>query len=288
MLRWRHCTSSITLAVVLALTPLAVRADNKNDKAKAAQEKRDDQKIKNEKEDVKQAQEKLKDDQKELQAAQKAVDEAERKETAARKRLDEVRKRVEAKHENASGIDKALAAQEAAKKSYDAAAAPVLKSLKEKPEYQAIVKKVADAEARLKAAQDDKNLSADAKRAVIARASKDKLATSELERTALEANPAARSARAKLADAQAYVTELRSQIRGMIDNDSEIKSAREAMRSAADATEAVGEKMKRIRDRASADAAKLNPEQQQVKQAEAADKANDNQNKTIKNKNKPK
>ena len=56
------------------------------------------------------------------------------------------------------------------------------------------------------------------------------------------------------------------------------------MRAAADATEIVGEKMKRIRDRVSADAAKLNHEQQQVKQAEAADKANDRPSKPPKKK----
>ena len=250
-------------------------ADNK---AKSAQEKRDDQKVKDEKEDVKQAQDKLQGDQKELQDAQKALAESESKEKAARQKLDEARKRIEAKHEKGSGIDKALAEQEAAKKTYDEAAAPVLKALKEKPEYQTATKKVADADARLKAIRADESLSPESKRKEIAQASKDKLATSGLELSAIERDSSAKSARAKLADAQNRVNQIRGKIRGLIAADPEISSTLQAMRTAAEAAEASGIKVKRIRDKIAADTTKLGREQQQVKQAEAADKANDNKN----------
>lgn len=276
MSRWCCLWLGLSLLVSPAL------ADNKNNKGKSAQEKRDDQKIKNEKEDVKDAQDKLKDDQKELQNAQKGVADAEAKEGAARQKLDEIRKRIEAKAENGSGLDKALAAQEAAKKTFDEAAAPVLKTLKGTPAYQAAVKKAADADARLKSIRSDESLSAETKRRELAQASKDKMATSELEQAALEADSSAKSARAKLGDAQDRVNQIRAKIRNQIDVDPEIKSSLQAMRAAAEATEVAGQKMQRIRDKIAADAAKLAREQQQVKQAEAADKANDNKN----NKNK--
>lgn len=268
------------LILLLGLSLLAspALADNKNNKGKSAQEKKDDQKIKNEKEDVKEAQDKLKDDQKELQNAQQALAEIEGKEKAARQKLDEVRKRIESKLESGSGLDKALAAQDAAKKVYDEAASPVLKALKEKPEYQAAVKKVSEADARLKLLRADETLSADAKRKAIAQASREKMATSELEQAALEADSNAKSERAKLADAQDRVNQIRAKIRNQIDADPEIKSSLQAMRSAAEATEIAGQKMQRIRDKIAADTAKLAREQQQVKQAEAADKANDNKN----------
>jgi len=268
------------LAIAFWCEPIcAAQNKNKNNK-NSAQEKRDDQRIKKEKEDVKEAQDKLKNDQKDLQEAQKALGDAEAKEKAARQKLDEVRKRIEAKAESGSGIDNALAAQEAAKKSYDAAAAPVLKSLKATPAYQAAAKKVADADARLKAIRADESLSAETKRKEISQASKDKLATNELEQTALESDSSANSARAKLADAQDRVNQIRAKIRHQIDSDPEIKSSLQAMRSAADATEVAGQKIQRIRDKIAADQAKLAREQQQVKQAEAADKANDNKNQT--------
>lgn len=256
-------------------------ADNKG---KSAQEKRDDQKIKDAKEDVKEAQDKLKDDQKVLQDAQKVVADAEAKEKAARQRLDEIRKRIETKAESGSGLDKSLATQEAAKKTFDEAAAPVLKTLKETPAYQVAAKKVADADARLKSLRADESLSAEAKRRELVQASKDKLATNELEQTALEADPSAKSARAKLADAQDRVNQIRAKIRNQIDADPEIKSSLQTMRSAAEATEVAGQKMQRIRDKIAADLAKLAREQQQVKQAEAADKANDAQDKANKTK----
>jgi colicin import membrane protein len=268
------------LAIAFWCEPIcAAQNKNKNNK-NSAQEKRDDQRIKEEKEDVKEAQDKLKNDQKDLQEAQKALGDAEAKEKAGRQKLDEVRKRIEAKAESGSGIDNALAAQEAAKKSYDAAAAPVLKSLKATPAYQAAAKKVADADARLKAIRADESLSAETKRKEISQASKDKLATNELEQTALESDSSANSARAKLADAQDRVNQIRAKIRHQIDSDPEIKSSLQAMRSAADATEVAGQKIQRIRDKIAADQAKLAREQQQVKQAEAADKANDNKNQT--------
>lgn len=274
----RFAYAGVIAVVTIFLCVPTGFAQNKN-KAQSAQEKRDDQKIKNEKEDVKHAQDKLKSDQKELQAAQKAFDEIEGKEKAARQKLDEVRKRINAKYEKNSGIEKALADQDAAKKLYDDAAAPVLKALQEKPEYQAAVKQVAEAEARLKAIRADESLSADAKRKAIAQASRDKLVTSDLEQKDLADDPAAKSARARLADAQERVNEIRIKVRSLIDGDSEIKSSLHAMRSAAEDAEAAGEKVKRIRDRIAADAAKLNREQQQVKQAEIQDKQNDGQNK---------
>ena len=289
MIRRLHCASSLLL-VLSFLSSLALADNNNNNnknknKNNAAQEAKDDQKIKNEKEDVKQVQDKLKSDQKELQDAQKALGEAEGKEKAARQKLDEARKRIEAKHENTSGIDQALAEQDAAKKAYDEAAAPVLKTLKAKPEYEAAAKKAAEAEARLKAIRADEGLSADAKRKGIVQASKDKLATSELEQIALEGDSSAKSTRAKLADAQDRVNQLRAKLRNLIDADPEIKSSLLAMRAAADASEAAGQKMQRIRDKIAADTTKLGRELQQVKQAEAADKANDDKNKNNKKPN---
>lgn len=274
----------VSLVLTFALDVSTCLAQNKNNRD-LARERKDDQKIKDAKEDVKEAQDKLKDDQKVLQDAQKAVADAEAKEKAARQKLDEIRKRIEAKAESGSGIDKAIAAQEAAKKVFDEAAAPVLKTLKGTPAYQAAAKKAADADARLKTIRADESLSVEAKRRELVLASKDKLATSELEQAALEADPSAKSARAKLADAQDRVNQIRAKIRNQIDADPQIQSSLQAMRSAAEATEFAGQRMQRIRDKIAADAAKLAREQQQVKQAEAADKANDNKNNNSKKPN---
>lgn len=273
----------VSLALAFTLNMFSCFAQNKNNRD-LARERKDDQKIKDAKEHVKEAQDKLKDDQKVLQDAQKAVADAEAKEKAARQRLDEIRKRIEAKAESGSGLDKSLAAQDAAKKTFDEAAAPVLRTLKETPAYQAAAKKVADADARLKAIRADESLSAEAKRRELVQASKDKLATNELEQTALEADPSAKSARAKLADTQDRVNQIRAKIRNQIDADPEIKSSLQTMRSAAEATEVAGQKMQRIRDKIATDLAKLAREQQQVKQAEVADKANDAQDKANKTK----
>jgi len=283
---WILSASFLLTLTIFAVPSPAQNKNNKNNKGPSAQEKKDDQKIKNEKEDVKKAQDKIKDDQKDLQDAQKVLADMESKEKAARQKLDEARKRIEAKLEKSSGIDKALADQDAAKKSYEDAAAPVLKALKEKPEYLAAAKKVADAETRLKTIRADEQLSEDAKRKEIAQASKDKLATNELEQIALESDSSAKSARAKLASAQDRVSQLRAKLRDQIDADPEIRSSLQAMRAAADASEVAGQKVQRIRSQIAADTAKLGRELQQVRQAEAADKANDAQDKANKSKKK--
>ncbi len=253
-------------------------AQNKNSKSKSSQEKRDDQKIQNEKQDVKEAQDQLKDDQKEFQDAQKALAEAEGREKAARQRQDEVRKRIEVQAEKNSGIDKALAEQYAAKRTYDEAASPVLKSFKQTKEYQTAIKKVDEAKARLKTLREDTSPNAETKRQEIGQASKDALAASELETKALEGDSTTKSARAKLADAQDRVNQIRVKIRNTIDADPEIKSAVQAMRAAADASEAADKMVQRIRDKIAADTAKLAREQQQVRQAELQDKQNDGKN----------
>ena len=100
----------------------------------------------------------------------------------------------------------------------------------------------------------------------LAQASRDKMATSDLEQKVLTDDSAAKTARARLAEAQERVNEIRNRVRNLIESDPEIKSALQAMRDSAEDAEAAGTKVKRIRDKIAADAAKLNREQQQVKQ----------------------
>ena len=137
----------------------------------------------------------------------------------------------------------------------------------------------------LKTIRADEQISADTKRKEVGQVSKEKMAASDLEQSSLEANSSTKSARAKLAAAQDRVNQIRAKVRSLIDSDSEIKSSLQTMRAAADATEAAGQKMQRIREKIAADTNKLGRELQQVKQAEAADKANDNQNKNVKKPN---
>ena len=282
MIRWLIVL--MLVAVALELHGSASFAQNKN-KGKSAQEQRDDQRIANEKKDVKQAQDKLKLDSKELQEAQKGLAEAEAKEKAARKKLDEVRERVKAKAEQSSGIDKALAAQSEAQKAYDVAAAPVLKALKETPAHQAAAKKVDEAKARLKQIREDKELSETVRRNETKQASQDALAATELEQRTLADSPAVKSARAKLAETQDQVSQIRQKIAAEIDKNPEIANSKNAMRSAAEASEVAGVKMKRIRDKLAADQTNLNREQLDVKKAEVLDKQNDAQDRANKTKN---
>jgi len=263
--------------VALAASLLMPECRAQNNKAKSAQVKRDDQKVQQEKQDVKQAQDNLKHDQTELHDAEKALSQAESKEKDARKKLDEARKQAEAKYEKSSGIDKAMAEQDAAKKSYDEVAAPILKTLKESKEYQAAQKKVDDAKARLTSLREDKSLSNEARQKGISKASQEALAISELETKTLEDDSKAKPARQKLAAAQQRVNELRAKIRSELEADSEVKSALSAMRESADAHEAAGKKLAKLREKLSGDQAKLNREQQQLKQAEV-NKMNDSKN----------
>ena len=265
--------------VVLAASLLMPECRAQNNNAKSAQVKRDDQKVQHEEQDVKQAQDNLKHDQTELHDAEKALAHAEGKEKDARKKLDEVRKHAESKYEKSSGIDKAMSEQDAAKKSYDEVAAPILKTLKESKGYQAAQKKVEDAKARLTSLREDKSLSAEARQKGIGKASQEALAVSELETKTLEDDSKAKPARQKLAAAQQRVNELRAKIRGELDNDSDVKSALGAMRESADAHEAAGKKLAKLREKLGGDQAKLNREQQQLKQAEV-NKMNDSKNTT--------
>jgi hypothetical protein len=282
---WRVSGLFVLLLAVTLLAPLSSVAQNKNKNNKqSAQEKRDDQRVKNEQADVKKAQESLKDDQQELQKAQQALEEAEAKEKAARQQLEATRKRIEARIEGASGIDKALAEQAKQQAAYDAVATPVLNALRQTPEYQAALKRGIEADERIKQLRDDQSLAEDVKRKEIAQASKIKMEVSELERMALEGNSSVKAAKAKLSEAQSRVNDIRHKIRNQVESDAEISAGVLALRRAADATEVAGAKVLRIRQKIAADAAKLAQEQRQLQQAQMLDKANDNKNNNNKHK----
>jgi chromosome segregation ATPase len=284
---WRAIGFCVAFLSASLLIPAWSDAQNKNKNNKnSAQEKKDDQRIKSEQADVKKAQESLKDDQKELQDAQKELDAAEAKEKATRQQLEATRKRIEARIEAASGIDKALAEQDKQQAAYDAVATPVLNALKQTPEYQAALKRAKEADARIQQLRDDTTLPEDTKRKEIAQASKIKMEVSDLERTALESNSSVKAAKAKLSDAQSRVNDIRNKIRNQIESDAEISSGVLALRRAADATEAAGAKVLRIRQKIAADTAKLAQEQRQLQQAQIQDKANDKKNQNNLNKRK--
>jgi hypothetical protein len=248
-------------------------------KSKNNQEKKDDQKVNAAQQDVKQAQDKLRDAERDRDKAQAAKREADVELKSAGAKLKKTRDQVESKLEKENKVESALADQLAAQQAYDRAKEPVLTALKAKPEHQAAVKAADAARAKIKDIRGNLLLAEAERTRQLSDASLATLLPSKLEQVAVDADPAAKDAKAKLTTAADKVAALREKIRKAVESDGEIKAAQKVFDQAKLADDKAKDKLATEVRQAAEAAQKLAREQARLAQAKAQDKANDGKNK---------
>jgi len=246
--------------------PAQVKYQGKN-----AAERRQDERVKNQQQDVKKAQNEIKDDAKVLSAAQQKLRQAQARENQARHQLEESRKRVEAEQKASLKYDVALAEQAQAQEKFDNAKAPILDSLKSKPEYKAAQVRVAAAETRSKQIREDSSLAEDERKKSLAEATRDKLAVRDLENSALNSEPKLKRLRDNLETAHDDVARLHAKVKEAVESSSEVRSGLRALQSAMQQTAQAKAEVAKESSELAGDQAKLAKEQAQLDKAKLND-----------------
>lgn len=252
----------------------------------SAQEKKDDAKVKAEQQDLQRAKQDLEKEEKDLREAQRHLADAQAKVKAAGRAEQDARESAEAKHGRAHGLDKALADQEEARKAYDALATPLLATIKESPVYKTAKARAEAAHEELKKIRANSELSYDEKRRLEASASQRALATTDIERDALNADPKIKPVKEKLDFTLHKVADIRGKIKSLVDQDSAVKSAHANTEKARTEVESAQARVNQESQKVAAARGKLSREAAEVSRAVAADKANDNKGKNTKGKKK--
>ncbi len=278
------CLKLILLAVLVSLPVAVCAAPPKKGDNNSAQEKKDDAKIKQQTEEAQRAQREAQEESKHLADAEKDLANARAKLKSAAKSEEDARDSVGAKQERLVGMDKATADQGASKTAYEAVATPILASLKETAAYKATKLKAESAIVESRKIQSNTELSAAEKRQKEVAATNQALAVGELERNTIQADAKARALKEKYDAAQARIAELRKKIKEAVDADSSVKAAHQTLNKAKESAEAAQIRVAAAAKKVAAARAKLNREAQDVSQAKAADKANDNKGKNDKKK----
>lgn len=258
-----------------AFSPLTAADQIPGNKGKNAQERKDDQRVKNARDDVQEAQKKLQEDQKELAAAGKELDKLQDRVKKVTKELQDVRKEVEAKLESSMGLQKLLDEQAGAQKRFDEVARPLLDELKKSPAYETASKTAESAKSRLKSLREDKTLPEKDRLQKVTQANLEALAVSKLERETLDADPKAKEMKGELSAVQQRVSGLRDRIRTSVESDSEFKTAKKAFDKAKDDIEKAETRLTKLREEVSQSQRKLAQEQAQLQKAQLQDKRNE-------------
>jgi hypothetical protein len=167
-----------------------------------------------------------------ISAASSEVASAKAAHHTAIKEYKSTRESVEKSVEASLGIKNVREEVTAAQKAYREAADPVLHALKGTPEYQAAEKKAEAAKSGLLALKDDSSLGEAEKKSRQQELAGQSLATSTLERAALQKDPRVRAAREKLDATQKKLADLQKKADEKVDKDSTVTAAQEAVKNA--------------------------------------------------------
>lgn len=268
----------VVIALALVGTSEALAYAPKKGKTNSAQEKKDDAKVKQQTEEAQRVQKQLQDEMKNLNDAERKLAQAQAKLKSEGNEERSTRERVEQTQGRSLGIDKSLEQQSAAKKAYEEASEPILKTLKESAAYKSAKVRSEKGHEELKKIRSMEGLSFDDRKRMEAAATANALAMANVEKEALQADPKVMSLKEKYDDAAERVAQLRGRIKQMVDSDSAVKTAHQSTNKARESVEAEERHVAQLRQKVAATRAKLARETQDVAQAKAADKANDNKN----------
>jgi hypothetical protein len=287
MSRSPFSVSLIGLILVSLLSANSVLAaqNNKNN----AQEKKDDQKIQENRQDVNEMEKKLQNDAKAIKAAEAETQKYQSMLTDAKTNLDKVTKQTEEWIVKNLGIPEAIEAQRKAQTAYDEAAKPIIDSMRTNPKYAALAQRVEAATKTLKELSTRTDLDAAAKQQLQSAANKEIADWRYAQTNFLDASSELKTPRETLLAAQKRLSELRSQMKKQLDNHPDVRNAEKKWSKAKEDREKAASKVAELYKKAAIDKNKLIAERAQLSKSIMQDKANDqkkNNNKKNNNNNK--
>ncbi len=245
-------------------------------------EKQDNQRIQN-------AQKALDGARQQASAAEKRLREAQQQFTQADSRLDKAKvvvqkakEAAESKLEDSTGIKQAIDQMKAAQANFDQAAEPVLAKLQAQHEYQQASRAAEMARVHLKTIGSDDTLSDAVQEAEISAINKTLQLPRQLELAACESDSRCKQAQAKLMAAQEKVAQLREKVRDRIEQHPEVRSGLKTLDGATTEFAQAKTQVTAAQQQLLKERRELATKQQQLEQAKAADKRNDNKGKNQK------
>jgi hypothetical protein len=273
------------LVSLLSANSVLVAQNNKNN----AQEKKDDQKIQENRQDVNEMEKKLQNDAKAIKAAEAETQKYHSMLTDAKSNLDKVTKQTEEWIVKNLGIPEAIEAQRKAQTAYDEAAKPVIDSMRTNPKYSALAQRVEAASKTLKELSTRTDLDAAAKQQLQSAANKEIADWRYAQTNFLDASSELKTPRETLLAAQKRLSELRSQMKKQLDNHPDVRNAEKKWSKAKEDREKAAARVAELYKKAAVDKNKLIAERAQLSKSIMQDKANDQKkNNNKKNNNKKK
>ncbi len=273
-----HSPLSASLGLIftslLAANSILAAPNNKNN----SQEKKDDQKVQANRQDVNELEKKLQNDAKAIKAAEAEVQKLQSVLTDAKTNLDKVTKQTEEWIVKNLGIPEAIEAQRKAQTAYDEAAKPLIESMRTNPKYAALAQRVEAASKTLKELATRTDLDAAAKQQLQSAANKEIADWRYAQTNFLDTSPELKNPRETLVTAQKRLSELRSQMKKQLDNHPDVRNAEKKWSKAKEDREKAAAKVAEQYKKAALNKNKLIAERAALSKSIMQDKANDNKN----------
>ncbi len=268
------------LVSALSATSLFSAPNNKNN----TQEKKDDQKIQANRQDVNELEKKLQNDAKAIKAAETEVRKLQEVLVEAKTSLDKVTKQTEEWIAKNLGIPEAVEAQRKAQTAYDEATKPLIASMRTNPKYAALAQRVEAASKTLKELNGRTDLDESARQLQSA-ANKELSDWRYAQTNFLDSCSELKVPRETLLAAQKRLSELRSQMKKQLDIHPDVRNAEKKWTKAKTDREKASAEVAELYKKAAVDKNRLLAERSQLSKSIMQDKANDNKNKNNNNNN---
>ena len=268
---WR----GVTVVLLIAVSPLSVRAD-KNDNNKNNNE------IQKHEKQVADAKNKLQSAKKEADAARNKAKQEATSLAQATKHADATRRKVQDEHDAAPALVAARDQFEKAKKHSEVAVAPVLAKLKQQDDHQRAIAAREAIQSQLKNLPTNQS---DARGSLADELKNATAQVTKLETAAIEADPAAKSAKAASTQAANRVKELVVQRDAAVQSDARIAAAKKELEKAKHERAAAEKKLATENQQLAAAERHLNQEEQELqRQRQQHNKNTPNKNNKPRNK----
>lgn len=269
------CLALGVLSVSVARGSLGLAFDKKSGNA---QERKDDARVRREKEDVEEAKDAVNDAQKSLTRALKEAAASEAREKVVLHALNAARERVEERLGKKVGLDVESTRFKEAQSEYEKAKGPIVERLKASQEYQSAVKSAETAMNQLRELRGDDSLTDDQRKAKSTELTRLSLGPSRLEQSAVAADESANRAHTRLDEIQKRVAALREKIRKEVDAEPDVRKALSDVESARKDSNKADSEVVKARNHLHSARTKL-AQQQDLRKAQIKDKQNDGKKK---------
>jgi len=270
----------LALAAIWSISSGFSLAEDQKRSNRNADERRENQQVKNAKEDVEAAEKKLRSDQGLLAKAQTERGKIVAELKSLKQATDNLRDKLETQFGKALGWPQAHSEQQSAQEAYDKAAEPVLAKLKASPEYTAISQKLADAQAELEGLSTE-----DGRQKIKQKIAEAQKQLGDLQNRELLAVPAVKQAQQALLAAQKRLQEIRSKIDPQLQASDAWKAAEKNWQQTRQRLEQSEARILEMQRKLASDQAKLANERSELARAKQRDQQDSNKPKS-KNKSK--